>query len=137
MGRCTCGHESDQVADVNHADGVVERVVVHHKSRMAGTLEYSHQFAELDVLLDSDDVSARHHNIADTAFAQAENILEHPAFFRSEPGFTGPNCIKNVLQIGACNIRLPSEQRTQRADEPVFAAVARRWHRNWQVSRFV
>src|SRR5262245_51079294 len=104
---------------------------------MSGALKYSHQFAELDVLLDGDNVGAWHHNIVDTAFTQAKNILEHPAFFRSEPGFARPHRIKNVLQIGARNVRLPPEQRTQRAGEPVLAAIASRWHWHWQVPRLI
>ena len=75
---------------------------------MAGALEYPHQFAELDVLLDGDDVGARHHDVADAAFAQAEDIPEHPAFVRRETGFAGPDGIEHVLQIGARNIRLPA-----------------------------
>ena len=75
--------------------------------------------------------------LVDAAFAQAEDVPEHPAFVRREPGIARPNGIENVLQIGACNIRLPPEQRAQRADEPILAAVARRRHRHRQVSRLV
>src|SRR5678816_2554521 len=57
------------------ARAVIKGVVVHHKPRMACALEHPHQFAELDVLLDGDDVGARHHDVADAAFAQAEDCL--------------------------------------------------------------
>jgi hypothetical protein len=36
---------------------------------MAGALEHSHQFADPDVLLHGDDIGARHHDVADPAFA--------------------------------------------------------------------
>ena len=41
----------DQIADVDHADRIVERVVVDDEPRMPGLLEHLHQFAERDVLL--------------------------------------------------------------------------------------
>ena len=40
------GHERDQVADMNHAGRIVERVVINHETRMRRALEYLHQFAE-------------------------------------------------------------------------------------------
>ncbi len=43
----------------------------------------------LDVLLHRDDVGARHHDVADSALAQTQDVLEHPAFFRREAGFAG------------------------------------------------
>jgi hypothetical protein len=33
-----CGHEGQEVADVNHALGIVERLVVDHKARMRRAL---------------------------------------------------------------------------------------------------
>ena len=74
---------------MHHADGIIERVVIDNKAGVSGTLEHAHQFADLNVLLHSDDVGARHHHIADPALAKAQNILEHPAFIRGEAGFGG------------------------------------------------
>ena len=81
MAACS-DRERDEVADVHHANGIVERVVVDDKPRVSGPFEYAHKFAELDVLLYRDDVSARDHDVADTPLAQAEDVLEHPALFR-------------------------------------------------------
>ena len=107
------GHEGDQVADVHHADRIVERVVIDDEARMAGALEHAHQFAERDVLLHVDDVGARHHDVADAALAQAEDVLEHPAFFRREAGFARRHGVEHVLEVGADRARLPAEQRAQ------------------------
>ena len=119
------GHEGDQVADVHHADRIVERVVIDHQARMAGALEHAQQFAERDVLLHVDDVRARDHDVADAALAQAQDILEHAAFVRREAEFAGRHQVEHVLEVGADRALLPAEQRTQRAHEPVVAAFAR------------
>ena len=58
-------HVVEEVADVDHAARIVERVVVDGQARMAGALEHLEQFAERDVLLDRDDVGARHHDVVD------------------------------------------------------------------------
>ena len=122
------GHEGDQVADVHHADRIVECVVVDHQTRMGGAFENPHQLADLDVLLYGNDIRAGHHDVADTAFAQAENVLQHPAFFRREAGFARRHIVEHVLEVGADRARLPAEQRAKRAHQPVAAAFGRRQH---------
>ena len=77
-----CDHERDQIADVDHAGRIVERIVVDDEPRMAGAGEHHGQFADGNVLVHGDDVGARHHDALDPAIAQAENILEHGGFGR-------------------------------------------------------
>ena len=103
-------HERDQVADMNHADRIVERVVIGDQPRMAGILEHFHKFAERDVLLHGDDVGARHHDVVDAPFAQPKNILEHGAFFRREAGFARRAFFEHFLQIGADRTGPPAER---------------------------
>ena len=128
-------HVANQIADVHHADRIVERVVVDHKAGMGGALENAHQIADLNVLLHGDDVGTRHHHIADPALTQAENVLEHPAFLRREAGFARCHGIEHVLEIGAHRAWLPAKQTAECAHEPVFAAFARRRYRNRQIAR--
>src|SRR6202041_1505326 len=61
-----------QIADVNDPFRIVERLVVDHQTRMRGTFEHAHQFAERNVALDRDDVGAMDHHIGDPPFLQAE-----------------------------------------------------------------
>src|SRR6266852_3963877 len=118
-------HERDQVADVNHADGVVEGLVVDDHPRMAGALEYLHQLAEHDVLPHRDDIGARHHDVDDPPLAQPEDIPEHRAFGRREAEFGGRR-FQRVLEVGAGGARFPAEDRPQRSREPALAVLPRR-----------
>ena len=68
-----------QVADVHHALGIIERLVVDHEPRMCRALEQAHQFAELNVALDRDDVGPMHHDVGDAALVQGEDIAQHGA----------------------------------------------------------
>src|SRR4029078_8505195 len=89
---------------------------------MRGAFENAHQFADVDVLLDRNDIRARNHDIAHPTFTQPENVLEHPAFFRREAGFTGAHDIEDVLEVCAHGARLPTKQRAHRTHEPVSNA---------------
>ena len=115
------GHERDQVADVDHAHGIVERVVVDHEARVAGLLEHLHQLAERNVLLHRDDVAARHHDVLDPAPAQRQDVADHGALFRRHAGFAGAGGLQHHLDVGAGRSVPPAEQR---ASEPREEAVA-------------
>ncbi len=112
-------HEGDHVADVHHPDGIIEGVVVDDEARMGGVLEHLQEVAERNVLLHGDDVGPRHHDIVDPAFAQAQDVLEHPAFFRREAGFRAL-ALEQHLQVRSDRGRTPAEHRAQQAVEPGF-----------------
>ena len=78
------GDVGDDVADVDHAARVVERIAIDRHARMARFLELVQQFAERDVDVDGLDVGARHHDVLDAQFAQPEDVVEHRAFFGRE-----------------------------------------------------
>ena len=73
------GHEGEQVADMHHAFGVIQRLVVDHKSGMRRAFEQAHQFAERDVALDRDDVGAMHHDIGNAPLVQRQDVAQHGA----------------------------------------------------------
>src|SRR4029078_10059770 len=102
---------------------------------MRGTFENAHQLADVDVLLDRNDIRARNHDIAHPACAHRENFLEHPVFFRREAGFTGTHDIEDVLEVGTYRARLPAEQRAHRTQEPVSAAFRGGGHGHRQITR--
>ena len=117
-------HERHQVADVDHADGVVEHLVIDHQPRMAGAGEHLHELAERDLLLDRDDVGARHHDVHHPPLAQAEDVLQHDAFFGRETGLARA-CLEDIRKVGPDRAGLPSEEHPQRPHQPAFAALVR------------
>lgn len=69
---------------MDHALGVVERVPMHGQARMAGCAEGRENVAERGVERDRDDVRARHHDVGDAQFVQAEHVGQERAFFLRE-----------------------------------------------------
>jgi hypothetical protein len=125
-------HEADQVADVHHADGLVERVVVDDEAGMGRVLEHLDELAERNVLLNRDDIGPRHHEVVEPALAQAQNVLEHPAFVGREAGVGGAAVLEQHLEVGADRGRAPAKHRARHAGQPRLARIRRRsvgaWH---------
>ena len=85
---------------MDHADGIVERLVVDHEPRMARIREHLEQLAERDVALHGDDVGTRHHDIRDPPLAQRQDVAQHGAFFGREAVRAGAR-LEHVLEVGA------------------------------------
>ena len=129
------GHECDQVADVDHADRVVERVVVGHEPRVRGLLEHLHQFADRDVLLHGDDVAARHHDVLDPPSAQRQDVADHGALFRRDAGFAGTRGFEHHFDVGAGRPVLPAEQGAREPREEAVGLGVGTIHRHRKVVR--
>src|SRR5665811_637159 len=84
---------------------------------MRGALERADQFADFDVLLHGDDVGAGDHDVADTALAQPQDVLEHPAFFRREAGFAGRHGVSTSLRSAREFGFQPNSARNTRATQ--------------------
>ena len=133
-----CGHERQEIADVDDAFGIVEGFVVDHQARMRRTFEQAHQFAERNVALDRDDVGAMDHHVGDAPFMQAEDVAQHGALDGGKPDLVRRRGIEHDLQIVADRSRLPSEQRADRAGQPVVGGGAQNLavlHHRRQVAR--
>ena len=104
---------------MNDAFGIVEGLVVDHEARMRRAFEQAHQFAERNVALDRDDVGAMDHDVGDAPFVQAEDVAQHGALDRGKADLVRRRGIEHDLQIVADRSRLPSEQRADRAGQPV------------------
>ena len=128
-------HERNQVADMNHAGRIIERVVVDYEPRMGGDLENANQLADGDVLLHGDDIGARHHDALDPAFAQPQNILEHGRFFRRETGLRLLGG-ENVFEVGARRRGFPAEQDAHDARQPAFLRLVGLRHDHRQTAMF-
>ena len=120
-------HEPHEIADVHHADRVVERVVINNKPGMTGARIHHDEFADRNILLHGHDVGSRQHDAFDPAFAQAEDVLEHRCFGRRESRFR-LLCGQDELKIGACGRAPPSKQDTCDAREPTLMQFARFRH---------
>ena len=94
------GHEGDEVADMDHADGIVERLVVDDEPRMAGIGEHLQQLAERDVALHGDDVGTRHHDIRDPPLAQRQDVAAASCFLRARSR-ARRRPLEHVLEVGA------------------------------------
>ena len=132
------GHEGEQIADMHHAFGIVERFVVDHEPGMRGALEQVHQLAERNVALHRDHVRTMHHHVGDAALVQAEDIAQHGALDGGEADLIRLRGIEHDLQVVADRSRFPAEQGADRAQEPVLGrgprGLARR-HHGGQVAR--
>ena len=106
------GEEVHEVADVDHAARIVERVAVDRQARMAGGAEEGEQFAERRLDADRDDVGARHHHVGDAHLVQRQHVLEDRPFLRREVG-VGSRLLQSVLDVVAHRGGLEAEQGPQ------------------------
>jgi hypothetical protein len=99
------GDPRHEVADVDHAARVVERLGIDRKPRMLRLAEHAQKLGDCDGVLNCDDVGARNHDIFDGELAKAENVAEHGALLRAEcvaAGFlaAGERILDHLAQIG-------------------------------------
>ena len=118
---------------MDHADRVVERVVVGDEPGVAGLLEHLHQFADGNILLHGDDVAARHHDVLDPAPAQRQDVADHGALFRRDAGFAGAGRFEHDFDVGAGRPVLPAEQRARQPREETVAFGVGAGHRHREV----
>ena len=97
--RTVTGDVADQILDVDHADGIVQRLAVDRHARMAGILEGAQQIDERDRHLDGGDVGARHHDVGDARFAQAQNVADEPTFLGRERRVEGVFLAEGGLKV--------------------------------------
>ena len=83
-GLCPRGDMVEEITDVDHALGVVQRLAEDGKPRMRGRAEDAPKLAEAGLGRDGDDVGARHHDIVHADAVKAEHVLEHRPFLGRE-----------------------------------------------------
>jgi len=74
----------EHVLDVDHADDRIELVAIDRQAAVAGFLEQLHQVGEAGLLVDGDDVRARHADIAAIALAEMKQVAQHLPLDRGE-----------------------------------------------------
>ena len=78
------GDEIEEIADVDHALGIVQRLAVDREARMAGGAEQVEQFAERRIGRHGHDVGPRHHGVVDADAVETEHVLQHRPFLGRE-----------------------------------------------------
>src|SRR6266571_5046499 len=94
---------------------------------MRGDLEKFDKFAERNVLLDGDDIGARHHDSFDSGLAEPEDVLEHCGFFGGKVGLRLFRS-QDEFKVRARRSRPPTEQHALEAPEPAFTLFPARRH---------
>ncbi len=80
------GAGGEQVADMDHADDVIERLAVDRHSRVPLALEQAGELVEIQRGGGGDDVGARHHHVIGRGAAQAQHVADERALLRVERG---------------------------------------------------
>ena len=119
------GEEDDEIADVDHATRVVERVLINRQARVPGGAEQVQHFPQRRVERERDDVGARDHDIGDPDIVQGQNVLEDRAFLGREFGAVA--LVDRVLDVVANRSRREAEQRAQ-----TFEQAGRLFPRGWR-----
>ena len=68
------GDPRHQIADMDHAARIIERLAIDRQPRMLGLAEHAHQLVDGDAVVHGDDVGARHHDVLDRELAEAEDV---------------------------------------------------------------
>ncbi len=112
-----------QVLDVDHADGIVERVVIDDEAGVAGILEGLHEDRQRRILLHGHDVGAWLGEVVHPAFAQIEDVAQHRALFRREAGGGRRILLENIFEILPCGGAGPQTQAGQQPVDPAVVPV--------------
>ena len=91
-----------QIADMDHAARIVERLMVDRQTRMLGLAEDVHQLADGYRVVDRDDVGARQHDVLDGELAEAQDTAQHAALLRAQRFAlaAGERVLDQLAQIG-------------------------------------
>ncbi len=81
------GEIGDEIADMNHAARIVERLAMHRQARVSGRSECPQHLDEAAVKRDGDDIGPRNHHVPDLHFVQCEHIFQHRALLRRNVDF--------------------------------------------------
>ena len=102
------GEEDNEIADVDHAARIVERLVIDGQAGMAGVAKAVEHLAQGRVERERDDVRARHHHVLDPDFVQRQHVLEDGALLGRE--LLARALLDRVFDIVAGRGRLQAEQ---------------------------
>ena len=111
---------------MDHAARIIEGLVEERHARDAGLLEQLQQLGDRRVLVDGDDVGARHHDVVDAQRAEPQQAQQHLALGGRERGLGLVLGLERLLERVAQRLRpREAEPRAQRLQPALAAARAR------------
>ena len=75
------GDIGQQIANVDHALRIIQRLVIDRHARTPGFLKEDQRIADRHILIETVDVHTRDHDIFDPNLAETQDIVEHRPFF--------------------------------------------------------
>ncbi|QYU68432.1 heme ABC transporter permease CcmC [Leptolyngbya sp. 15MV] len=82
--RRVAADRGEPILDVHHADDLIEVAAIHRQPAVPLPLDQPDRLIEREILLDRDDVGARHHHVIRGLVAQPQHIAEQDALMRIE-----------------------------------------------------
>jgi len=76
--------DGEHILDMDHADDRIELLAIDRQPAMPGLGEQGDEVGEAGLLLNRDDVRARHADIARVSLAEMEQVAHHLAFERGK-----------------------------------------------------
>jgi hypothetical protein len=70
-------NRGEEVAHVEHADDVVERLAIHRVAGVRGVEHGRERLLGRQLRRDRDDLGARHHHVGDVLVAEHEDLVDH------------------------------------------------------------
>ena len=107
----------DEIADMHHAAGIVERVAVHRQARVAGGTKQREHVRQRGCDGDRDDVGARDHDVADAMLVQRQHVAQDGALLGREVAVRPAIVLQRLLKFLADRWRRQAERVTQALDE--------------------
>ncbi|QTK79826.1 hypothetical protein AT6N2_C2184 [Agrobacterium tumefaciens] len=81
---CLLGDVGQEVADMDHALGVIQRLVIDGHAGAPGFLEEDQRIADRHILVQTVDIDPWDHDIFNADFPEAEDVVQHRPFFGRE-----------------------------------------------------
>ena len=108
---------AEHVADMDHADAVIQRIAVDRQAGMVLGLELLYQLVDADRRVDRDDVGPGHHYIDHGEIAEIEHVGEQHPFHRFDGRLVLVEILDQFLE-GVADRRLAVAAPPERAPEP-------------------
>jgi hypothetical protein len=115
---------AEKVLDVDHTDGLVERVAIDRQARVAGIEEILEQFRHGTAGVHRDDLGARHKHIVDAQTGELDEIEHHRLGISAEAVGAVFFCVPVEYAFEALAQRLVAAAKAEHALDPTDQAAA-------------
>jgi hypothetical protein len=116
------GDEVEDVADVDHAERLVQRLAIDGEAGMTCCAKARQQLAERGACRRCHHVGARHHHVPDAHLVEGERVREQGALVRRELGLFG-RLREHVLELVADGVARSQGEALHQSLEPALARL--------------